>query len=71
MFFVKLLPYKGVRNGSFSRRNAWLRKALEVVADTSQGYVLYVLRAAWTPDAAPTLLSSFCEIGLHGAATPL
>jgi hypothetical protein len=35
-----------------SRRNAWYREALEV-ADTSQGYVLYVLtRAAWTPDAA-------------------
>lgn len=51
MFFVKLLPYKGVRNGSFSRRNAWYKEALEV-ADTSQGYVLYVLRAAWTPDAA-------------------
>jgi hypothetical protein len=51
MFFVKLLPYKGVRNGSFSRRNAWCKEALEV-ADTSQGYVLYVLRVAWTPDAA-------------------
>jgi hypothetical protein len=51
MFFVKLLPYIVVRNGSFSRRNAWYKEALEV-ADTSQGYVLYVQRAAWTPDAA-------------------
>jgi hypothetical protein len=53
MFFVKLLPYKGVRNGSFSRRNATHGKGkLWKLQTRVRDIVLDVLRAAWTPDAA-------------------
>jgi len=51
MFFVKLLHIKVVRNGSFSPQRM-VQGSFGSYADTSQGYVLYVLRAGWTPDAA-------------------
>ena len=53
MFFVKPLPYKGVKNWSFSRRNTTHGKGkLWKLRTRVRDIELYVLRAAWTPDAA-------------------